>query len=118
MQTQWRTDQGVILGLDYNAIEWIFNLKKKNNYKLTKIKLINTDAVKYKIKNENVFLFFNPFSNKILDKILINILKTKKKKIYIIFAGPKLTNKILKKKFKIILKKNFNTYNCSLFTNL
>ena len=30
VQTQWRTDQGVILGLDYNALEWIFKLKKKD----------------------------------------------------------------------------------------
>ena len=30
VQTQWRTDQGVILGLDYKALEWIFKLKKKD----------------------------------------------------------------------------------------
>ena len=24
IQTQWRMDQGVIYGLDYNAIKWIF----------------------------------------------------------------------------------------------
>ena len=29
IQTQWRIDQGVIFGLDYNAIAFIFNLKKK-----------------------------------------------------------------------------------------
>ena len=28
IQTQWRIDQGVIYGLDYNAIRWIFELKK------------------------------------------------------------------------------------------
>ena len=28
IQTQWRIDQGVIYGLDYNAIRWIFDLKK------------------------------------------------------------------------------------------
>ena len=28
IQTQWRMDQGVIYGLDYNAIKWIFELKK------------------------------------------------------------------------------------------
>ena len=28
IQTQWRMDQGVIYGLDYNAIRWIFELKK------------------------------------------------------------------------------------------
>ena len=27
IQTQWRIDQGVIYGLDYNAIKWIFELK-------------------------------------------------------------------------------------------
>ncbi len=30
VQTQWRADQGVILGLDYNAVAFIFNLKKKD----------------------------------------------------------------------------------------
>ncbi len=30
VQTQWRTDQGVLLGLDYTAVEWIFKLKKKD----------------------------------------------------------------------------------------
>ena len=29
IQTQWRIDQGVIYGLDYNAIKWIFELKKE-----------------------------------------------------------------------------------------
>ena len=28
IQTQWRMDQGVIYGLDYNVIKWIFELKK------------------------------------------------------------------------------------------
>ena len=28
IQTQWRIDQGVLFGLDYNAIKWIFELKK------------------------------------------------------------------------------------------
>jgi hypothetical protein len=28
VQTQWRMDGGVIYGLDYNAIKWIFDLKK------------------------------------------------------------------------------------------
>jgi len=30
VQTQWRTDQGVIIGLDYNVLEWVFRLKKKD----------------------------------------------------------------------------------------
>tara|TARA_R100000426_G_C4740020_1_gene79242 strand:- start:31 stop:348 length:318 start_codon:yes stop_codon:yes gene_type:complete len=29
IQTQWRIDQGVIYGLDYNAVAFIFKLKKK-----------------------------------------------------------------------------------------
>ena len=29
IQTQWRIDQGVIFGLDYNAVAFIFKLKKK-----------------------------------------------------------------------------------------
>tara|TARA_R100001440_G_scaffold50062_1_gene70037 strand:- start:250 stop:567 length:318 start_codon:yes stop_codon:yes gene_type:complete len=28
VQTQWRISHGVIYGLDYNAIKWIFDLKK------------------------------------------------------------------------------------------
>lgn len=91
---------------------------RKNNYKPQKIKLINSDALKYKINDENVFFFFNPFSNIILDKVLKNILNSTQKKIYVIFAGPKLTNKILKKKFKLILKKSYNTYDCSLLEKL
>tara|TARA_B100000676_G_scaffold124890_1_gene124373 strand:- start:8451 stop:8768 length:318 start_codon:yes stop_codon:yes gene_type:complete len=30
VQTQWRLEQGVILGLDYNVLEWIFKLKQKD----------------------------------------------------------------------------------------
>ena len=30
VQSQWRTDQGVLIGLDYKALEWIFELKKKD----------------------------------------------------------------------------------------
>ena len=30
VQSQWRTDQGVLVGLDYNALKWIFELKKKD----------------------------------------------------------------------------------------
>tara|TARA_R100000773_G_scaffold44582_1_gene46334 strand:+ start:439 stop:615 length:177 start_codon:yes stop_codon:yes gene_type:complete len=30
VQSQWRTDQGVLVGLDYNSLEWIFELKKKD----------------------------------------------------------------------------------------
>ena len=26
--TQWRTDSGQLIGLDYNALRWIFELKK------------------------------------------------------------------------------------------
>ena len=29
IQTQWRIDQGVLFGLDYNSIKWIFDLKKE-----------------------------------------------------------------------------------------
>ena len=29
VQTQWRTDQGVLIGLDYKSLEWIFKLNKK-----------------------------------------------------------------------------------------
>ena len=29
VQTQWRIDQGVLIGLDYNALQWIFNINKK-----------------------------------------------------------------------------------------
>tara|TARA_B100000085_G_scaffold247257_1_gene241491 strand:+ start:4610 stop:4927 length:318 start_codon:yes stop_codon:yes gene_type:complete len=29
IQTQWRIDQGVIFGLDYNAVAFIFKLKSK-----------------------------------------------------------------------------------------
>lgn len=28
VSTQWRTDSGQLIGLDYNALRWIFELKK------------------------------------------------------------------------------------------
>ena len=87
-----------------------------NNYKKLKvkkksIKLININATKYKITNENVFYFFDPFSKIILDNFLKKILesfKKNKRKIYIIFANPPKQNKLLNSKFKKIkiIKKN------------
>tara|TARA_B000000532_G_scaffold219654_1_gene193635 strand:- start:224 stop:520 length:297 start_codon:yes stop_codon:yes gene_type:complete len=29
VQTQWRIDQGILIGFDYNALQWIFKLNKK-----------------------------------------------------------------------------------------
>lgn len=29
VQTQWRIDQGALIGLDYTALEWIFKIYKK-----------------------------------------------------------------------------------------
>ena len=26
VQTQWRADSGVVMGLDYNAVKWMFDL--------------------------------------------------------------------------------------------
>ena len=30
ISTQWRSDNGHLIGLDYNALAWIFELKKDN----------------------------------------------------------------------------------------
>ena len=94
-----------------------------NNYKKLKvkkksIKLININATKYKITNENVFYFFDPFSKIILDNFLKKILesfKKNKRKIYIIFANPPKQNKLLNSKFKKIKIIKRNTYNCIIY---
>ena len=94
-----------------------------NNYKKLKvkkksIKLININATKYKITNENVFYFFDPFSKIILDNFLKKILesfKKNKRKIYIIFANPPKQNKLLNSKLKKIKIIKRNTYNCIIY---
>ena len=37
VSTQWRTDSGQLIGLDYNALRWIFELKKRQNTKSYRI---------------------------------------------------------------------------------
>ena len=95
----------------------IYNYKKlKHKKKL--IKLINIEATKYKVTNENVFYFFDPFSGLVLNTFLKNILlsfKKNKRVIYIIFANPPKQNKLLNLKFKKIKIIKRNTYNCNIY---
>tara|TARA_B110000483_G_C17915703_1_gene434832 strand:- start:8 stop:649 length:642 start_codon:yes stop_codon:yes gene_type:complete len=91
---------------------------KQLKYKKKLIKLINIEATKYKITNENVFYFFDPFSGPVLNTFLKNILlsfKKNKRKIYIIFANPPKQNKLLNLKFKKIKVIKRNTYNCNIY---
>ena len=112
-----------IIGIDQS--KKLLNICKKNinNYKDLKkrkqiIKLKQVDALKYIIKNENVFYFFDPFSDIILNKFLKKILlsyKKNKRKIYIIFANPPKYNKLIVKNFKKLITINRNTYNCIVY---
>ena len=91
---------------------------KQLKYKKKLIKLINIEATKYKITNENVFYFFDPFSGPVLNTFLKNILlsfKKNKRVIYIIFANPPKQNKLLNLKFKKIKIIKRNTYNCNIY---
>ena len=91
---------------------------KQLKYKKKLIKLINIEATKYKITNENVFYFFDPFSGPVLNTFLKNILlsfKKNKRKIYIIFANPPKQSKLLNLKFKKIKVIKRNTYNCNIY---
>ena len=112
-----------IIGIDLS--KKLLNICKKNinNYKnlnekkkLIKLKQIN--ALKYKITNENVFYFFDPFAEKILNKFLKKIIQSFKKNkriIYIIFANPPKYNKLIEDNFKKLKTLNRNTYNCVIY---
>ena len=112
-----------IIGIDLS--KKLLQICKQNiyNYKRLKhekklIKLINIEATKYKITNENVFYFFDPFSETVLNAFLKNVLlssKKNKREIYIIFANPPKQNKLLNVKFKKIKIIKRNTYNCNIY---
>jgi 16S rRNA G966 N2-methylase RsmD len=92
------------------------NKKLKNNKEF--IKLININAIKYKITNENVFFLNNPFSEIILNKFLKQIIlsfRKNKRKIYLIYANPLEKNKILNKQFKKIKTIYRNTYITNIY---
>lgn len=111
-----------IIGIELSK-KFLNTCKKNiNNYKELKkkkiIKLIHIDALKYKVTNENVFYFFDPFSEKILNKFLKKILlsyKYNKRKIYIIFANPPKYNKLIKDNFKKFITIKRSTYNCVIY---
>ena len=112
-----------IIGIDLS--KKLINICRKNinNYKNLKekkklIKLEQINALKYKITNENIFYFFDPFPEKILNKFLKKILlsfKKNKRIIYIIFANPPKYNKLIEDNFKKLKILNRNTYNCIIY---
>lgn len=112
-----------IVGIDLNKKLLSTCRKNINNYKNLKekknlIKLEQINALKYNITNENVFYFFDPFSQKILDKFLKKILQSFKKNkriIYLIFANPPKNNKLISNNFKKLKKINRSTYNCIIY---
>ena len=63
--------------------KFIKNFAPKN-YKFSKnkknISIINKNALDYKVTDENVFFFFDPFSEKILNIFLKKIISIKKRK--------------------------------------
>lgn len=64
-----------VTGIEYN--EDIYRLALENLSKVNEdvnVSFVNVSAEKYIIKNtDNAFFFFNPFSDKILSKVLANI---------------------------------------------
>tara|TARA_Y100000768_G_scaffold385972_1_gene373294 strand:+ start:193 stop:837 length:645 start_codon:yes stop_codon:yes gene_type:complete len=124
--------KAVLLALDFNfkkiiGVEINKNLSKIcneniKNYKFSKnkknISIINKNALDYKVTDENVFFFFDPFSENILNiflKKIISSIKKRKRVIYIIYANPPKKNLILKNNFKILKIIKRNTYNCNVY---
>jgi predicted RNA methylase len=73
---------------------------------------VHQDAVDFKIPgNCRVFYFFNPFSDKVMEKVAENILnyrKTIDKTIYIVYVNPKYDSLWIAKGFKkFYTQKNF-----------
>ena len=57
----------------------------------TPIEIIYDDAAKFNFKNEAIFFMFNPFKQKTLGRVLINIkksLKNNPRRINIIYYNP------------------------------
>lgn len=95
------------------------NLKNYNNTKNKKnIQLVNGNALNYNVTDENIFFFFDPFSEKILNEFLKKIIlsfKNRRRSIYLIYANPPKKNIYLNKNFKIIKEIKRSTYNCYVY---
>ena len=83
--------------------------KKKNPY--SNIEFLFEDATKYKIpENAQIFYFFNPFGEEIMQKVINNIkgsLNLNPRKIYCIYLNPKYKSVFEQNGFKVFyIKKN------------
>jgi len=99
------------VGIEYNHELFKDALKNKKKFKFNKseIKILYLDAAKYKITDETIFFFFNPFGLKTLNKILNNIKKSLKynpRKIYIIYHADRGVYSFLKTKKWLIEEKS------------
>lgn len=86
-----------IIGVDFSGLLCEIATRNVEIYKrktnsASNVEILLMDAVDYEIKDEDViFYFFNPFDDKIFEKILINIKKSLencKRKIWIIYYNP------------------------------
>lgn len=96
----------------------IFNRKSA----ISNIIVFNIDAVIYHIqKDENVFFFFNPFDNIVMEKVILNIensILQNPRKIVIIYDNPKYKNIIEKNGVFLLQKKiNIRDRNYAILTN-
>lgn len=86
---------------------------KKSNPK-SNIEFLFEDATKYKIpENAQVFYFFNPFGDEIMQKVINNIkesVKVNPRKIYCIYLNPKYKAVFEKNGFEVFYTKNNKRY--------
>ena len=98
-----------------------FNKYENSTGKKLNIKLIEDDVLNYHYNgDENVFYFYNPFDEYIMEKVLksINIsLKKHLRKVKLIYISPMCHKLILKYGFKNISKIDLITKTCYLYTN-
>lgn len=77
----------------------------------SQIKIVNEDVLKYNIKNdENVFYFYNPFDNFVMEKIIDRItrsLNDNPRKVWLILNNFTPFNDMLENKFKLPAIKKF-----------
>ncbi len=88
----------------------------------TQFRIIETDAVKYEIRpEENVFMFYNPFDDAILNAVLDNIsasIDKQQRRVFIIYYHPKWARIIEDRNNFICLQKlNFWGYKFYVYSN-
>jgi hypothetical protein len=95
----------------------------KNKTKVeTEFKIIESDAVKYEIRSEeNVFIFYNPFDDAIMNPVLDNIAASVDKhprKVFIVYYNPKWGQLIEHRpNFTVLQKLDFWGYRLVVYSN-